>query len=327
MSWIKRIIRFSIQLLATCVLILVTLEVSYRNYWYDFYQTDFLYLNDFNASNKKNILVFGDSFSAQSISYVNKLRQSDSTINVYNLSLPGAHSTIASYYAPTYIEKLNPDIVICQLYLGNDLTDASYPANWKELSVARNLYWTFANHFHVLRFLNYRLANLSATINTDFDEKGLSTNKDLQSFNPSTYSPRMKMMLKANPNFLNESYFVNSENSKNALHEITNSLKDIQSSIPATCHFKILIIPHAISVNQMYSKQYELLGANTFDSSETYPIIAHLQNEFGSKVVIDAHTTLKSIEHEGIQTYYPNDDHLNENGHIGLLHLIRNQLP
>jgi hypothetical protein len=327
MSWLKRIIRPSIQLLATCLLLLVTLEVCYRNYWFDFYQTDFSYLNNFAPSSGKNILVFGDSFSAQPISYVNKLRQSDSTINTYNLSLPGSHPTIASYYAPTYIEKLNPDVVICQLYLGNDLSDASYPTNWKELSTARNLYWTFANYFHVLRFLNYRFANLSATINTDFDEEGLSTNKNPQLFDPSTYSPRMKMMLKANPNFLNESYFVNSEKSKDALQQIIISLKDIQSTLPTTCDFKILIIPHAISVDQTYSKQYELLGATTFNNSETYPIISHLQNEFGSKIILDAHATLISLENEGVQSYYSNDDHLNEKGHIGLLHLVRNQLP
>lgn len=305
---------------------MITVEICYRNYWLDFYGKDFSYLNQLENKSKDNVLIFGDSFSAQQQSYVNQWRELDTTRTIYNLSLPGTYPGISKYYAPYYIKKLKPKLVICQLYLGNDLIDASYPINWSKLSMLRNVYWSIANHFHFLRFINYRLATISSQLNTDFNEKLLSNNSAISEFSVENYSPRTKMLIHSNPNYLNETYYLNSTSSRKSLSEIINDLKEIKALTEPHSEFKILVIPHAVSVSNRYRSQYIELGLHEFTPSSNYPIINELLSEFGESTIIDSHGALISLENNGHHVFYENDDHLNKTGHAGVTQLILNEL-
>jgi len=52
--------------------------------------------------------------------------------------------------APGRLRRFHPSVLVYQIYVGNDLFDVRYPVSWRRLSIARNVYWTAANHLRSL---------------------------------------------------------------------------------------------------------------------------------------------------------------------------------
>ena len=151
------------------------LEWSYRGQWIDYYKSSFHYLNlDFNKK-KPSILVFGDSFTANTKGYLEDVKnQFRDRYNVVNSAIPGTAPRQAYYMAERRITTSDPRLVICQLYLGNDLLDEDLPVNWNTLSFERNVYYSVSSVFRITTFINYKFAQISTSTKAVCDT---STNK------------------------------------------------------------------------------------------------------------------------------------------------------
>ncbi len=304
------------------------LEWSYRGQWIDYYKSSFHYLNlDFNKK-KPSILVFGDSFTANTKGYLEDVKnQFRDRYNVVNSAIPGTAPRQAYYMAERRITTSDPRLVICQLYLGNDLLDEDLPVNWNTLSFERNVYYSVSSVFRITTFINYKFAQISTSLNSDFDETIESKSDTL--FNAEHYSPRKKMLFKAAPNYLNDTYYLNPPLQK-AFDRTIDYLKSIKSEVPENCEFRILVIPDEVSVSEKYAQQAELLGATRFELADTYPIIQALQKTFENQVW-DATPVFQVAEQQGETVFFPNDEHLNAFGHQVLgefvTHQIQNEMP
>ncbi|MAX80614.1 MAG: hypothetical protein CL843_10630 [Crocinitomicaceae bacterium] len=288
------------------------LEWSYRGQWFDYYKNSYHYLNlDFNKE-KPSILVFGDSFTANTEGYLENVKdQFGAAYNVVNAAISGTAPRQAYYMASRRIETTSPQLVICQLYLGNDLLDEDLPINWETLSFGRNCYYSIASAFRVTTYLNYKFAQISTSLNRDFDET-IDPKTDT-TFNADAYSPRKKMLFKAAPNYLNNTYHLNTP-LKGAFDQTIDYLKKIQDQLPSGCDFRILVIPDAVAVSDRYAEQAQLLGATDFEKATSYPFIEALKSTFGAHTVWDVTPVFQNAEEKGTPVYFPNDEHLNPNG-------------
>ncbi|MBL4704412.1 MAG: hypothetical protein JKY54_07815 [Flavobacteriales bacterium] len=315
-KWFRRFAKWGFILLATLSLF----EVVYRYQWVDFYKSELTGLNPNIDQAKPNVLVFGDSFSAQRGSYVHHLRDSLTQYNIVNCAIPGTAARQAAYVCKSRINEFAPVKVIYQIYLGNDLLDESPPINWSELSFTRNCFWSLSKRFRGIGYLNYKFGQTSTTLNSDFDESFQS--KNMEGFAVNKYAPRCKMLLEANASYLNQTYHLQDE-LRSAYQSNLAYIKIIQASLPDSVDFHVLVIPHPISVNEKYWENFQELGA-VFKPANTYPILTDLNEHFSG--VLDASPCLMEAEKSNIVVYFNNDDHLNLEGHRIMAKWILDQI-
>ncbi len=163
---IKVLFNKGTYLLFLLVVVLFLFEILYRYQVIDFYAVQLNALNSTEEleSQKKKILLIGDSFSARPLGYVADLRKNDTTSTIINSSIPGTGIRQHNLILKNRLQLVQPDEVIYQFYLGNDLTDIEHPINYSENSVIRNLYWFLADSFLGLQFLNNQLARIKSSL-------------------------------------------------------------------------------------------------------------------------------------------------------------------
>ena len=178
---------------------LLLFEVVYRYQWIDFYATEYHFLNpQLDLEDERpRVLVMGDSFTASDSNYVDQLRGQFPGLQFINSAVPGTGAVQASYMAPRRFRAVEPDLVVYQVYLGNDLFDIRNPTSFRRMSLVRNLYWATANRFRSIGYLNYKMGQFFAA--------PPDTAKMMHfGFSPERYNAREKMYLKAAPNWLTE---------------------------------------------------------------------------------------------------------------------------
>lgn len=310
---------FCITLL-TLGLCLLALEVIYRYQWIDFYRSE---LNSLNrkaelTSPKKKILVCGDSFSAQPHSYVQLLKDSLHDYTVINSAVSGTSMREMSLLAQKRIDEFRPDKLILQLYAGNDLTDISHPYNLRDISLLRNLYWKTSDHLYSLAWINYRLGGIRTPLD---NEQRFSIPNDSDTFSVTGYNGRVKLLIKADPEFIQQSINLQNENYRKAFCRTAKYLDEISAYfLKQNPHGEILLltVPVCIEVNERYKRNYEKLGAAfhpaTDKHSETF--YTRLQDLFPKFTFVNPSDSLINYELNGNAVYFTNDDHLNANGQM-----------
>src|SRR4029453_19648678 len=113
---------------------------------------------------KPTLLVMGDSFTASRTSYAGILQDTLQEGETINAAVSGTGVLQALYMAPKRFAQFHPAIFLYQVYVGNDLFDIRYPTNWHTISLVRNVYWSLANHFHVVGYLNFPLLRVKDTL-------------------------------------------------------------------------------------------------------------------------------------------------------------------
>jgi len=284
-------------------------EITYRYQLFDYYKAELTGLNIDLDVDKPNVLVFGDSFTAQSGSYLTHLRDSIKNYNFVNCAIPGTAAREAAYISGNRVAHYAPKKVIYQMYLGNDLLDESPPINWSELSFVRNWYWSFSKCFRVVGYFNYKFSQASSSLNSDFDESFQS--KNMEEFSIEKYSPRCKMLVQANPNYLQQTYHLEDEMTSSFKTNL-NYIQSIKESLPDCVEFQLVVIPHAVSVSKTYQGHFKQMGAN-FSSANQYPIFQKLRETFPN--LINVTDELARAENANNAVYFSNDDHLNLEGH------------
>lgn len=303
------------------VLLLITLllfEVAYRYQWVDFYRAEWRYQNDkINTKGKQKILVFGDSFSAEPNSWVNQLRK-DSTKTIFNASISGVGPETYRLIFSQRLKETYPDVVIVQLYVGNDLYDIRKPVNWSKFSFSRNLFWTFSNKFRVLNFINYRFGQFSVE-----DHLGMNPKKE-ESFQIDKYAARTKLYIQGDANYPSNQIFRDQELSK-VFDDLQNMLLEMKEKCGEKVDFKVLIIPHCTEVSQKYVDHFKKIGAH-FKSHSYEPISWGNYLLYHKLEIIDPRKALEKMELKGEEMYFQNDPHLNINGQMVVKEYVQNAL-
>ena len=314
-------------IIATFLLITGLFEIVYRYYLIDFYSAEYNYLNSstLNKECKKKILVFGDSFTASPNSYIKILNDSFNQTCLINSGIPGIGAQEINCFASKRINKVNPDLVIVQVYVGNDLLDIKKPMNWNSNSILRNTYWLLSEKLFILRLLNYKLGQakslLGKEVETDFLKSDIP-------FSENKMSKREKILIQADPNYYEKSINLNSEfqqrfeTFKNELKQINETCK--KRNIPLV----LLIIPASCQISNFYKNNLIECGAR-FNENNTcnpeYPFQHQLEQEFKNQYykVLNPLPYFQKSDSLGKRIYYENDLHLNDKGQLLLSEYLK----
>jgi hypothetical protein len=306
--WFKRVVVVSI-------ITLFLLEMAYRYQWVDFYGREWTYHNEKVEKNAHRVLVFGDSFTADPRAWLYMLRDSLPGQSFYNAALPGIGPETHIRLFNRRMEEVNPEHVIVQLYVGNDLYDIERPVNWSKHGFFRNLFWSVANDFNVLNFVNYRMGQ------TLPDDLGNDTGKDAGDFSPQRYSARTRMYIQGDAQY--PASVIDPQPGDARMWALCAYLREMQANCPKKCRFTVLLIPHCTQVDEASLEAYrrmgakirrDLLGKNPW---KTY---------FKDMEVIDPLEAMMEASAAGKRLYYPNDPHLNAEGNRVLMQEVAGKL-
>ena len=318
---LKRLLKGIFKLFLVFFFVLLLFEMIYRFQWIDFYKNEWQYQNrELKVNDERDrVLVFGDSFTADPMSWLNKCR-ADTSYNykLYNAALPGVGIETFRLIQSIRQEEVHPKKIIIQLYVGNDLYDIRKPVRWTKFSLARNLFWTMSNRFRSLNFINYRMGQVSQDVESGFDPK-----KD-EIFNQKRYSARTKLFISGNADYLNDAIEL-SESVQDEFDKLLGMLHEMKDSRPEKTTFYVLVIPHCSQVHERYLENYRSMGA-------TMEMKMLRLNEWTKRLkkenlkVIDPLPYFREIESNGSHLYYENDPHLNEIGQTRLAEFVTKRL-
>ena len=288
--------------IAICTAIL---ECCFRYQIIDFYQAE---LNGLNTqeqlvSNKKNVLIFGDSFSAHPNSYVEQLRSSFPHLNFVNSSIPGTGIKQHELIFKKRIRQFKPKAIIYQFYVGNDFMDIEHPVNYQTNGFIRNLYWQLSEKILFLQYFNFKLAFLNT------NNQPIETLQE-PAFSIEQYNKRVKTYFNANPALLSNTIMLSTEVDK-IYRKWHTKIKQLAELTPSNVPIYLLVLPHNAQVNQHYYNINHLLGAKLEENIQQvhYPLVAKMETDFKEWKILnplDAFQHLKGND----SLFYQNDPHL-----------------
>lgn len=314
-TWARKALRWSGRLLLALLLMLLVLEVAYRYQWIDTYRKVPESLNPPEAltGSGRTLLVLGDSFSALPHSWVERLRPALGGMRVINAAVSGTGIVQADIMAPALFDRFQPDILVYQIYAGNDLADLRYPVAWTRVNPLRNLYWTLAHNFRSLAWLNnafgqWRNTQTPAELLPAFNAP----------FDPSRYTAREKLLLQADPRLIQDQALLGGgrEDDMDAyLRRLENLLARCEAQ---GTQVYLLVLPHCAQVSMRYTLQMHDLGAD-FSSDwkiqPDYPFLWRIAGYTqGRATVLNPLPAFQAAEAQGDTLFYNNDPHLNPKG-------------
>ncbi len=311
---LKKILKKSAYFLFVISAVFLLLEVCFRFQVIDFYSTEWKLLNKNADKGKasKKILVFGDSYSATTDGYIQMLRDSFPEYQFYNASIPGTGIRQTALIAAKRINEVKPDLIIYQVYVGNDLTDIKHPINWSNLPFSRNCYWKISDHLLFIHYLNYwsgQFASHSEVIPGKVDSI----------FSIDKYNPREKLFVKSDPYVFENAITLNGTDSL-LFKQLIEDTKSTFSEYIKSGKIYFLIIPHEIQVNKTYYENMKMLGCSFKYSYEDlnghYSFRDKFIREFGDKV-LDPLPYLQQND-SAANLFFANDPHLTPKGQKAL---------
>lgn len=319
MYFLKRAISYVAVILSSLLLTLIIMEVCYRSFFIDFYQNQFEYLNNdlidgdnYNHGNDR-ILVFGDSFSADSNSYVKVLKDSLSKYHIMNAAVPGTTIREASIMQSYRLQQTKPTKIIYQIYIGNDLIEWKHPYEGKDLSMARKIYWWLSDRIWVVSYINRQLPY----VRSSFSEELLAGKHIEKPFNKVLYSSRTKLYCQAQANFLKDAILMRSSYDK-IIDSYFGRLEKFIVEVPIDIELVLLIIPDKVQISMDYMSHLNLLGCNTSYEllSSSYPLMRAFENLEKSYSHVSIINPIEELRQKNKirEVYYSNDSHLNEYG-------------
>lgn len=302
---------------------LALLEVSYRDYWIDFYEAEFNALNQelsFLEDRKSKVLFFGDSFTANNSSYVGQLR-SRVDAHIINSAVSGTGALEMSFMAPKRIKEFDPDVVVYQIYLGNDLIDITHRPTG-EISRVRQVYHGFSDRIRVIKFLNYRLGQVKAFFRKD--KLTVNQLEDEDDFSVERYSSRQKMLFSEEPRLIENTIELKNRRQSD-FERVVTALEGLRQELPLETKLFILVIPHCQQVSKVYNERMIALGSKSKFNLENV-FVQTLEERLPSATIIDVLPEFKKSEAVGNALYYATDPHLSAIGQTELAQIVEKQL-
>lgn len=314
----KKTGKWLLRLLLMLFIALCLVEWMYRGQWFDFYRKEWSFQNgEANPDlTRKRILVLGDSFSADPKSWVNCWKR-DSSIQVLNGAIPGTGPETFRLILSRRLEQSRAQVLIVQLYEGNDLIDIRKPVNWRVHSFWRNAYWWAGNTFRSLNFINYRLGQSAG------DVQSLNDPKADEDFSPEDYSPRTMLYISGDSRYPVSHLRLQGEQ-RAVFGELCAMLNEMRQEAGSTVRFVVLPVPHCTQTSEIYGDRYRQLGAKVSGIVRFGHPWARALEKAGFEVW-DPLPEFRSEEKKGNRLYYANDPHLNDKGQQVLLKFVRKQ--
>jgi hypothetical protein len=309
-----------IYLFFLCFSVLLLLEVCYRFYVVDFYKGNLIGLNSeedlMPIQDRSTVLVLGDSFSADTNSYIKHLRKALPNHRIINSAVPGTSIRQHRLMAKRRIKRFEPEILIYQIYVGNDLLEYRHPTSGGHISFLRKLYWWLADRLLVAGYINAKLPQLKAVFVAD-PNPGLGA-KLSADFAIEKYNRRSLMQFQIEPGLLENTVLLQGERGvdfRAYVREVAALLDDA----PADCSIVIMVMPHCAQLGTPYLERMEKLGAVFADQPAfldvDYPFFYELNRTLAKdgRQFFNALAFLRKNE-QGHFFYYDNDPHLNPTG-------------
>jgi hypothetical protein len=314
-KWLRRIAWLPLILLV----LLAILEIFYRNQWMDTYKRELNALNPPTgpANPSKKVLAMGDSFTAAENSWVNVLRTRHPDWQIVNSAVPGTTIYQANLMLEGRLETFKPDLLIYQVYVGNDLFDLRYPQNWGEIGWGRNIYWGLANHVRSLAWLNYALGQFKRAASMPDFAQG---KENQGAFDPAKYSERERLYLRAEPELIRNQVSLEGGREED-MEDYMELMKEfLATAREAGCRVLVLVVPHCAQVEPRYGERMRMIGAKGAEyggeiGGAMYPFwrkLAELQGEGAG--FVNLLPLLSEREGMGEAMYYLHDAHLNDAG-------------
>ena len=327
---LKKIKNSIIYLVFVGLMTLFLLELCFRFYVVDFYRGHLEGLNPKELVGKPGqsaILIIGDSFTADPDSYVRHLRENLVDHQIVNAAIPGTCITQHRLLVKSRVREFKPDILIYQVYVGNDLLEFRHPTKNADISLTRKIYWYLADRILVLAFINAQLPALRQAILHDLPTK--TDPKALEIFSPEKYSARSKLQFRAEPDLLQNTILLQGGRKKDMVL-FTKEVNQMLQQVPDACDVYVLVMPHCIQINNHYITRLTSVGAKiTLDQAilaTEYPFIEYLKTHLDSSIhIINPLEKLKEEERIA-PVYYGNDPHLNSFGQAVVAKLCTDQL-
>jgi hypothetical protein len=313
----SNVIKKLINLLLVVFITTFLFELAYRFYIIDFYKNSFTALNSEKDLNESNLdyLIFGDSFSAINTGYVSLMRNKFPNKSILNFSVPGIGIEQVNLYAENKIKKYDPETIIYQVYVGNDLTDIQNLTNWSDLSFVRNVYWRASDYFLSFKYLNQNFS----VFNSKQPIQHLDSNVK---FSKECYNKREQLFLQADNKYLDKTITLKAE-FELRYQKWKNETRVFLSNISKDKKVYIVFIPHCSQINEFYYSNMVNIGADFNFKKEiinsSYPFFNKAKYDFKdyeNVTFLNPIDYLKSRDNNEYRLYFENDPHFNENGHV-----------
>jgi hypothetical protein len=299
--------------------VLLLLELSYRMYLVDFYRNNLRWLNGNELSpgdQRPVILVVGDSFSADRNSYVAQVRKHFPHFRVINAAIPGTCIRQHNLLINKRLREFKPSVLIYQTYPGNDLFEYRHPLTGKGISLQRKVYWWLSDRLLFTGYVNSQLPQMKKWFAPEV--VSAADAKAEAAFSPETYSPRTKMMLRAEPGLLQHSILLQGRR-KSDMQTYVQKVQGLIARVPDSVAVFVLCIPDAVQVSAGYQEQFRQLGADLTAGDSLlqagYPFFLSLEKNLSSGRVqmLNPLPPLQAAAANG-PVYYASDPHLNAAG-------------
>jgi hypothetical protein len=220
--------------------------------------------------------------------------------------------------ASSRIKRFEPDILIYQIYLGNDLLEYRHPTSGDKMSTLRKVYWWLSDRLLVLGYINAKLPQLKAYVKED-PNPGAGA-KLTTAFAPDKYNRRIKMQFEIEPQLVERTVLLQEERGEDFLY-YTRAVGGLLDRAPADCKVIVLVMPDCAQLGAPYLERMEELGA-IFENKEAFlaedfPFYRELKYTLSrdGRFFINALEYLRD-EDRGKPYYYENDPHLNPAGQL-----------
>lgn len=303
------------------------MEVAYRYQWIDFYATEWRALNPVvqPPDARKKILVLGDSFSAQPFSYVQVLRDSMPGCAIYNGAVGGTGIQEAVAITRERLREITPDVLIYQVYAGNDLWDLHKRVSG-EASWLRRAYWLLSDELLFLRYINYKSGQLKATVSGPATE----LKAESATFAPDVYSQREKMLFRADPRLIEHSVLLSGGRASDMVSWL-GSMDVLLGLLPPKCRVLVVMVPHCAQVSPVWRDRILALGSAPVPAevgAAHYPMLRQTVDHFRHNDRVHVLSPLSVFQAQaglGSRMYYENDPHLSPGGHRLLGKFVREE--
>lgn len=264
------------------------------------------------------LLALGDSFTAGTESWPFALQSTlGEEWRVVNSGVGGTTITHARLAAKRRIRQFDPDVVVFQTYVGNDLLDLRHPRNSPEIGLARRVYWWVVDSGAFAPwYLNHRAAGLAAR--RPFDPE-VAAEAVSAPFSVDRFSPRDRWLSQVDSANVERQILVNAPSTEAAWRRYEKNLHNLAAQCRESgADLVILVVPHCIQVASVYRERFAALGASWEDEDllrrSPTPFVTRVREALPSARVVDPLQAMQQAESGGARIYSTNDPHLTAEG-------------
>jgi hypothetical protein len=221
--------------------------------------------------------------------------------------------------APRRLSQFHPQLVIHQLYVGNDLLETLHAPELGRIGVGRRLYWTLLDRgWWSLGWVNYKLGQLRSRMVADPEDAEVGHQRERRdaaaSFDPARYRDRDRALLAADHRVVTGQIEVSGPWAR-VWPVYRQSLRDVEEAVRAAgARLVVVVVPHCIQVDPVYRERFRELGADVsaeVDLGQSpSPFVELVRNAMPGVTVVDPLPSMQAAERMGVRLYRTHDPHL-----------------